>query len=88
MSMSTDNSLIYGSSLILLIFNILVIRETKKVGIVSLAVQLAYSSYFYYGLFFDLRGGLILGFLLCLLLFTCSHLIILVVYLCLGKSNK
>ena len=75
-----DSILMYGSSLILLVLNVIFILKRKKPGLISLIIQLLYSSYCYYGLFFDLGNGLALAYFLYLLFVNCIHIVVLVVY--------
>ena len=75
-----DSILMYGSSLILFALNVIFKLKRKKPGLISLIIQLLYSSYCYYGLFFDLGNGLALAYFLYLLFVNCIHIVVLVVY--------
>jgi len=49
----TDAVLLYGSTALVLLLNILLIRSRKWYGIGSMSVQLLYSGYCYYWYFYE-----------------------------------
>lgn len=61
---------------IFLILLILVSKNKIRTGLINLAIQIVYSSFLLYGLYFDSQGGTALTWELGLLMIVCAHTLI------------
>ncbi len=77
----SDAGLFYGSVIIVLIMNLALIGTQRKNGLLSTGLQLLYTSYFIYGLYFKSQGGSSLVWWFYLIMINCLHFLFLVAYL-------
>lgn len=74
----SDNLLFYGSSVIVLLLNLFLLKSKKTYGIVSLIIQFIYTAYFNYGLHYDSDGGVAIVWWFYLIMINCLHFIIII----------
>ena len=80
--MNTEDAvLFYGSSAVVLLFNILLLRKRRIQGVISIGIQLVYTAYFNYELQFDSNWGAGLAWWFYLIVLNCAHFLVLIVLL-------
>jgi hypothetical protein len=84
-----DNLLFYGSSVIVLLLNLFLLKSNKTYGMVSLIIQSIYTAYFNYGLQYDSEGGVALVWWFYLIMINCLHFIINIAIITINnRANK
>ena len=76
----TEEQILYLLSLIAALYYLLSFKYYKSWGKLNLLIFLVYTSYFYYGLFFQSTEGRALGWVILIYMFTGLHLIFSVIY--------
>jgi hypothetical protein len=79
--MSADYLLFYGSTAIVLLLNILLLWKRRLQGAVSTGIQVVYTVYFNYGLYFDSAWGAALAWWFYLIMINCLHFVVLITVL-------